>query len=471
MISSPGLQDDQERAIRGEVVPRLLDDNVTRASLIRGIRLHYDFAMSKAVTHLSTSMPSVARARNARRIMSNDIPERMEEVEQPYCIWYPDLASEETYRNLASRFPNMRYQVGRACAVAGHHALYQELHLLPDVSIAEEARESEEKGGKLIYDEIMSAQFRYAVMNDCQREIEAEFCKSPAYLNGDTEVRWRLTARQSCVSQHLQDLLPCIEEDMHLDLEKRELEERYAKLSDDEAKLLYQPLPRDLPTIKKTLLIQMAAYDGNIDRFARLAGSGRTLSEMDLDCVTRGILHHSMFSRWWADQAEFEKGWPPGVPMPYIIWWPLRPAPEMLMFLSEKVPEMKMQAAAAAIVCDYETAYSFIKAEPSWHLWKVSMFSPNTFYREDQVRRGKEKNINVEDDTNMELYYRDMMETREFTVLDPYDGKLRDSVEYYEVPNGYEKMLSTGDVQLKIWEGVGKVPPTTVGSNQSSGPE
>ncbi|KAF4429374.1 hypothetical protein F53441_14018 [Fusarium austroafricanum] len=191
----------------------------------------------------------------------------------------------------------MRYQVGRACAAAGYHALYQELDLLPQVSIAEEVRESETDGGKLIYEETMSFKHRYAIMDDCKRSIELMDFECPAYLNGNTEVRWRLVARQGVTREHKDDLLPCIEEDMHLDLEDQGVEERHGTLTDDEAKLLYSPLPRHLPTVKKTLLTQMAAHDGNIERYAQLANSARTLTLLDEDCVVRGILHHTMFTR------------------------------------------------------------------------------------------------------------------------------------------------------------------------------
>ena len=143
--------DDQRRAIRGEAVPRVLDDDVSLSALIRGIRLHHDFATCETVVRHSLSIPAVARACNARLIMSNQVPNHMEGSEQPYCIWYPDLATEDTYRALALKFPNMRYQVGRACAAAGYYALFKELDLLPEVSIAEEARESQTEGGKLIW--------------------------------------------------------------------------------------------------------------------------------------------------------------------------------------------------------------------------------------------------------------------------------------------------------------------------------
>ena len=239
------------------------------------------------------------------------------------------------------------------------------------MSIAEEARESETDGGKLIYDEIMSFKYRYAIVDDCKRTIKLMDYECPAYLNGNTEVRWRLTARQGITRRFNDDLLPCIEEDMHLDLEDQQVDERHGTLTDDEAKLLYSPLPGDLPTVKKTLLTQMAAHDGNIERYAQLANSGRTLTQLDQDCVILGVLHHTMYARWWADQIKndtiyarsspyvwdiqraimarrimlndastFEDGWPPGVPMPYIIWWPLQPQSDMLSLLAMKVPKM-----------------------------------------------------------------------------------------------------------------------------------
>ncbi|GKU21495.1 hypothetical protein FLAG1_09322 [Fusarium langsethiae] len=491
------LGQDQENAIRGDAVPRLLDHRDSRAALIRGVRLHYHFAMSEPVMRLSSSMPLVARARNARRIMSNEIPERMAADEQPYCIWYPDFATEDTYRSLASKFPDMKYQVGRACAAAGYHSLFQELDLLPEVSIAEEARESEADGAKLIYEEIMEFKHRYAIMDDCTRSIELIDYKCPAYLNGDTEVRWRLAARQGIKNSRKVDLLPCIEEDMHIGLEDLELEERYTILTDDEAKLLYSPIPQDLPTVKKTLLIQMAAHDGNIERYAQLANSGRTLTLLDEDCVVRGIMHHTMYARWWAEQIKdntiyarsapyvwdiqraimarrimvndlsvFENGWSTEAPTPHIIWWPLRPHEEYLRLLFENVPELNRQIAAAAIACDYEGIYKLVDPEPSWHLWVVaSKFSANPFYREDQERRGREKDIDVEDGRGEEQYYRELMQAKELTVIDDNGidedgGKIQDSVKKCRVPNSmWDTMLSTGLVQNRIWEGIGKVSP------------
>ncbi|KAF4429373.1 hypothetical protein F53441_14017 [Fusarium austroafricanum] len=147
------------------------------------------------------------------------------------------------------------------------------------------------------------------------------------------------------------------------------------------------------------------------------------------------------------DTAVFEDGSPPGVPMHYIIWWPLRPDPEMLSLLAREVPEMKRQCAAVAIACDYGHIYKEFNPEPSWHLWKVAtMFSTNPFYREDQERRGREKKIDLEDDTYMEEHYCEMMQTRQFTVLDD-GGNIRNSVEKHRIPgSSWDDIPSTSTV-------------------------
>lgn len=163
---SPGQQLATCRApIRGEAVPDNLQPQRERISVVRGVRHYLDFANRESVKKLCarSGQDSVfTRARNARLIMSNIIPDVGNDDVQPYCIWSPNLATQDTYRLLASLYPRMRYQVGRACAVAGYFALYEELGLLPDVSICEEAREGLSEGSRAIYNHIMSQPVRLA---------------------------------------------------------------------------------------------------------------------------------------------------------------------------------------------------------------------------------------------------------------------------------------------------------------------
>lgn len=140
-------------AIRGELeeIPSgpLIDNHVAIHFLVRGIRYHNAFALKlqkqqEESTDANRFRALVWRALNARAIMSNRIPDMGdgEENDFPYCFWHPQVPSEATLRQLLCRYPStkVRYQVGRACAVAGHTDLYRELDLLPDVAIAEEAR-------------------------------------------------------------------------------------------------------------------------------------------------------------------------------------------------------------------------------------------------------------------------------------------------------------------------------------------
>lgn len=52
----------------------------------------------------------------------------------------------------------MCYHVGRAYAIGGYLALYRELDLLPDVSIAEEARDNagSSEGARAIFESIVT---------------------------------------------------------------------------------------------------------------------------------------------------------------------------------------------------------------------------------------------------------------------------------------------------------------------------
>lgn len=422
-------------AIRGERIPDGLDP-ISRYSFVRGVRLHLDFAMRPDVEDLCSKHPQFARARNARLIMSDQVPEGLDlvrHVDRPYCIWHPDLASEQTYRDLTRRYPFMRYQVGRACAAAGYADLYAELDVLPDVSIAELARESEADGSRMIYDSIMSAPARFSVMNDYDRTVETITPSIPAFLNGDTAVRWQLTIRQPLSKKFGNDTIttrpfssslpdPDIEEDGRVSdtemIQCHELDETDSEIREfltiEESRLLYMPLPRDLPTVKKDLLIQMAAYEGNVDRYARLMRPN-SMSRLELPCVVRGIFHHTMFARWWADQLETNPQritqrngiWHiqeavnsrrvmvsdiSGITndteyLPHLIWWPLRPDEYVLKDLAAQCPKMREQIGIAAIMCDYEHLYRSLELRPIDRLWLAAKQSPNPLYREDLQKR------------------------------------------------------------------------------------
>ena len=426
-------------AIMGAGLPEDLDHATTQASVVRGIRCSHEFATSPAVTRLCKvsidHTPQFERARNARLIMSNEIPEAMDDPKtQPYCIWYPDFATEDTYRKLASRYSSMRYHVGRACAAAGYSGLYHELDLLPDVSIAEEARESQTDGGRRIYNTIMAAPFKFAVMDDYTRSVELANPVYPAFLNANTAVRSRLQRRVAARQGDLYKPVVDIEEDLCVDVVSSDLPESYETLTQEHASLLYNPLPLDLPTMKKQLLIQMAAYEGNVDRYARLTETGslyaafrrlQLLDSTEIVCVVRGIYHHTMFARWWSAKLETDVATAihesvrqrikravnarrimineistidestPHKEIPYLIWWPLKPHEGTLHVLAKKLPFMMEQIIIAAIFCDYKTLYNRFNFTPHWHMWLACEQNGDPYYKEDLKRRGKAQNIEV----------------------------------------------------------------------------
>ncbi|KAF2218601.1 hypothetical protein BDZ85DRAFT_170858, partial [Elsinoe ampelina] len=119
-------------ALHRQAVPDQVEEEVVKFCIIKGIRHQDGFAVE-----LYNVAPHFARAINARAIMRNRLPESMQPDQVPYCTFHPGIATEDTYRQLAFRYPEMKYQVGRACAVAGYLDLYNELGLLPEVHIAE----------------------------------------------------------------------------------------------------------------------------------------------------------------------------------------------------------------------------------------------------------------------------------------------------------------------------------------------
>jgi hypothetical protein len=364
-------------AIRGQSLPDPgLLTTLEKAiwSVIRGIRHHIEFANSERVVALcgDAESPHWARARNARLIMSNVVPDSMEAPDQyPYCIWYPDIALEDTYRKVVAKYPDMRYQVARACAVAGYNQLYSELDVLPDVSVAEEARESPK--GEDIYKLIMKQYPRYAVMNDYTRCINTHSPHHPAQLNADTAVHSTLDSTHSVDAVH--DPYFNITEDGGIDEMSQDEGDDY--LQSEEEVLLYSPLPLDLNTMNKNLFILMAAYTGNIDRYARLRRP--TMIPGEWTCILRGIYHSPAYAKWWTLQPAPNIGFQfhqaiharcimsndlsritadtPAHYLPYLIWYPQFPCEVTLRELVRRRPDMTPQVAHTCIVADYRELY------------------------------------------------------------------------------------------------------------------
>ncbi|KAJ5801018.1 uncharacterized protein N7518_003086 [Penicillium psychrosexuale] len=405
-------------AIKGEKVPSDVTSFWHRRAVIRGIRDSLQFATSPTIIELCSGDDAhqFSRARNARLIMSNVIPD-MQPATEPYCIWYPEFASEETYRELASRYPSMRYQVGRACAAALYTDLYKELDLLPDVSIAEEACNAAEDAE--IYKIIMSAPQRWAVMDDFTRSVNLESPQAPAFLNGNMKPR-RALSQRVLPPENLPDTTADdidIEEDGFIGFEEEIEIDRDAILGPGDSEYLWMPLSPDLPVLDKRLPTQMAAWEGNVDRYARFMHPRRLRTEIEYNCILRGIYHHTSFARWWAYQLETNPGRIilPGKLLsegnererreirtainarkimnndisdldddsdclPWLIWWPVRPHENTLRELAGKCPSMRPQIAITSILCDYQSLFMALNPPPRESYFEAAKQSRNPYY-------------------------------------------------------------------------------------------
>lgn len=160
--------------------------------------------------------------------------------------------------------------------------------------------------------------------------------------------------------------------------------------------LLYTPLPADLPTMNKDVLIEMAAYYGNIDRYSRLRRPGPHTTVTELRCVIRGIYHHTIFAKWCSIQPEFRKSdmqsaiharyimnndlsriTPETRYLPYCIWHPSVSHPSTCLELLRRVPSMKPAIAWVCILADYSTTWDKIDADPDSNLMNDARESHN----------------------------------------------------------------------------------------------
>lgn len=389
--------DDCRLAVRGQRIPKALGEDTTQLCVVRGIRYHAGYA-----TELRGLLPIFTRALNAREIMSNKVPDMSDPDEFPYCIWHPETASEATYRALAVRYPEMKYQIGRACAVAGYVGLFSELDLLPECHIAEEARENQQWE---IYNAIMKADVRYNAMDDYTRTVFNQ--PSKGYLNGDTAVQSYLDIKTEFKAPPDWDDLVMISNrrrgffDIAEDDRIDEFTSEPPPTEDDVSHLLYTPLPVDLPTMNKDVLILMAAYYGDVDRYSRLRRPRLVLTE--LDCVVRGIYHNSMFAKWWSlQEPSFLSPWVQKATnarfimnndlsritsetrlLPYCIWYPSVPHPSTCKELFRRLPSMKPAIARACILADYPETWDLLDVDPDENLMMDARQSHNPKYLRD----------------------------------------------------------------------------------------
>jgi hypothetical protein len=127
----------------------------------------------------------------------------------------------------------------------------------------------------------MAAPVRFRVMNDYERTVQLHTPKVGACLNADTAVLTTLKQRK-VFEEYFRGLMDSpwtyfrITEDEGID--EQTVEAKPYDLTDSELALFISPLPADLPSMHKDLLILMAAFEGNLDRYARLRRPGQSIN-------------------------------------------------------------------------------------------------------------------------------------------------------------------------------------------------
>ncbi|TGO74818.1 hypothetical protein BELL_0254g00030 [Botrytis elliptica] len=499
--ASPSQQD-YLGAIRGEFIPKNLEDLRMMCCIIHGLRYNEVFAESESMKEICAKSTNkiLARARNARLIMSDKIPLMRDDKEKPYCIWHPQVASVDTYRELVHMYPDMKYHVGRACAVGGYSDLYRELDLLPDISIAEEARDNLTIiGSKEIFDLIMCQPTYYAAMDDYTRSVNWKAPRKAIGLNGDTAVLSSLSVTVEFMKefQRTRSHYFNITED-HCISETSSVQAHSRPLAPEHVSLLYNPLPLHLPTTNKDALILYAAYEGNIDRYTRLRRP--VMIPQENEAIVRGIYHHTAFARWCSHQPNVAHSphlydirtavlarfimvndisritdqstattdtiigaeyWPE----PFLIWWPLIPLELTLREIVRRRPSMLRQVAMACIAADYFQLWSELRPEPDPILWEqatnMGTLSERcqNYYSEDLERRAAEKNINLlayapERDDGFECTRVDKEPTENFLTPDicADDNFQRDWMTYRSIYPGSQVSAAQWDLCIAVSE-------------------
>lgn len=118
-----------------ETVKPLLDNHIEIGCVVHGVYHHKDFAYW-CKNNILGKHKDIDAAISAKMIMSNDLSYIHEDI---YCIWYPTLALEDTYKSLYTYKPHLRQQIAHACCVAHYNDLYKQINHIPEINILKEA--------------------------------------------------------------------------------------------------------------------------------------------------------------------------------------------------------------------------------------------------------------------------------------------------------------------------------------------
>jgi hypothetical protein len=174
---------------------------------------------------------------------------------------------------------------------------------------------------------------------------------------------------------------------------------------EDISEWLYNPLPKHLPNMNKDLLIVMAAYNGDIDRYARLRRPFNVRGEHN--CILRGIYHSTIFAKWWSLQTSASTNYrilsainarfimsndlsritDKTKDLPYCIWYPDLASEHTYRELAHRQPRMKAAVARACIIAGYKGLFTQLDVKPDPGLMAEARSVADPFYRHDLERK------------------------------------------------------------------------------------
>ncbi|KAL2795549.1 hypothetical protein BJX66DRAFT_336884 [Aspergillus keveii] len=260
----------------------------------------------------------------------------------------------------------------------------------------------------------MDATIRYSYMDDYNLCLRPQPLPG-ACLNGDTCVRSILDKKQPLsqdgLPPFLEEVVFDITEDRCIDINGTK---PLARPVDPQAiALLHTPIPADLPTVDKDLLILLAAWSGNIDRYARLRRPREIQGEMP--CIVRGIHHHPLFAKWWLMQPSTARNgyiqraihsrcvmnndlsWlsdmTPESDLLDLIWYPQIAHRATYRELMHRRPTMVAVVARACIHAEYEDLFASLGDA---NLIRDAQMSRNRCYEEYFQRKASECGIDLE---------------------------------------------------------------------------
>ncbi|KAJ5951365.1 uncharacterized protein N7479_009778 [Penicillium vulpinum] len=225
----------------------------------------------------------------------------------------------------------------------------------------------------------MKVGVKYNAMNNYTREI---FTPIPGNFNGDTDIRLYISIR-SAFNRRRYSCYCDISEDQRMDEQDTNPETTPFAIKDEEIlPMLYNPLPADLLTPNKDLLILTAALFVrdiyNKTMFAKWC-SLQTSSIFQSDRI-KPVIHARFIMNSGLSHVTLDT---PGAELSCLIWYPSIPQKSVLREFFRRQPMMKPIIAGTCIIADYKALHALLDADLDIRIMKDAHDSLNPHYIQD----------------------------------------------------------------------------------------